>query len=103
MLHLLFVALRHAVMLGDQVDENAEVRQHDHEDDPCGFAPAREVATPEHVAEDGDQEPEPDHPREEHEHRPHHIEKWVRTGYHDQSPLPNRLRSAPKTSWSQSA
>src|SRR3954469_7832883 len=47
----LLVPLRHPVVLRDEVDEDAEERQDDGEDDPAGLPPAREVVAPEDVAE----------------------------------------------------
>ena len=79
---LLHVPLGHRLVLRDQVDEDAEERQDDHEDDPEHLRAAADVAAPEDVDEDGDQEPEPDHPEEEHEHRPHHVEKRIVSGQH---------------------
>src|SRR5439155_24659604 len=71
------VALRHAVVLREEVDEYSEEGQDDHEDDPERLRSAADVVSPENVGEDGDQKPEPDHPGEEDEHRPEDVEKWV--------------------------
>src|SRR5436190_2396868 len=71
------VPLRHPGALTDQVDEHAEVGEHDGEDEPAGLAPAREVMATKDVAEDGEEKPEPEDPEKEDEHRPHHVEKRV--------------------------
>src|SRR5512144_191500 len=62
--------LTHLVAPGDEVHEDAEVRQEDHEDDPDGFGDAPQVAAAEDVGEDHDQQPDPDEEQEEPEHRP---------------------------------
>src|SRR5262249_27487880 len=44
---------------------------------PARLAPARDVMTTEQVGEHGDQQPEPDHPGEEDQHRPDDVEERV--------------------------
>jgi hypothetical protein len=44
--------LLHLVPAGDQVHDDAEVRQHNDEDDPQRLAPATDVVATEDVAED---------------------------------------------------
>src|SRR6478609_8143144 len=44
------VALVHAVVLGDHVDEHAQERQDQREDEPTGLAATRQVAPAENVA-----------------------------------------------------
>ena len=44
LLHLRLAAVGHAIVLRDQVDEDAEVRQEDDEDDPDRLHPAADVA-----------------------------------------------------------
>jgi hypothetical protein len=56
-------ALRHAIVLRDQVDEDAEEGQEDHEDDPEGFGPTADVSTPKDVAEDAEQDRQSSVPR----------------------------------------
>ncbi len=50
----------HLAATGDQVDEDAEERQHDDEQDPEGLGPAVHVVAAEDVDEDADREPDPD-------------------------------------------
>ena len=69
--------LAHSAPLGDQVDEDAEVRQADHEDRPPCLAPAADVVSPKQIAEHDEQQPEEQDPGEEHEHRPHRLAKGV--------------------------
>ena len=76
-LHRLHVALRHPGVVRDQVDEHAEERQDDDEDDPERLREAARVVPAEDVPEDRDQEPEPDHEREERDHPPQHIQERV--------------------------
>ncbi len=71
------VRSRHAVVVHDQVDEDAEERHDDHEDDPEDLREAGRVVPAEQVREDRDQKPEPDDPGEDDEHRPEDVEKWV--------------------------
>ncbi len=59
--------LGHALVVGDQVDEDAEEGQHDHEDQPEHLREAGQVVPAEDVTEDGDQQPEPGDPDEEHD------------------------------------
>jgi hypothetical protein len=66
LLRVLGVSLCHASPLRDHVNENTNVRDHDQGDHPKRFAPTRNVMTPEQVAKDGDQQPEP---HDEHEYR----------------------------------
>src|SRR3954452_5055530 len=75
-LGLLHAALRHALALGDHVDQHTEERQDDQEYDPRGLRPARDVA-PEQVAEAQDQDPDPGHPAEEDDHRPEDVHKRI--------------------------
>src|SRR5262249_59966196 len=65
LLRLLDVPLRHRAPLTDQVDERTEERQKDQKDRPERLGPAPDVVAAEDVREDRDQEPDPDHPREE--------------------------------------
>src|SRR5258705_13892642 len=60
------ISLRHASSLGDHVDEDADVRNQDQDDHPERFAPAGNVMTPEQVAKDCNEQPEP---YDEHEYR----------------------------------
>src|SRR6185503_6358435 len=62
------VPLGHAHVLRDEVDEDAEERQQDREDDPARLAQPGEVVPAEDVREDGEQEPEPQDPDEEDDH-----------------------------------
>src|SRR4051794_34111416 len=50
----------HLVAAGDQVDEDAEVRQEDHENDPQRLAPSGEVVASEDVPEHPDEDDNPD-------------------------------------------
>jgi D-serine deaminase-like pyridoxal phosphate-dependent protein len=59
------------------VEQDAEERQHDDEDHPQGLRAATDVMTAEQVGKDGDQQPEPDEPREDDQQRPHDVEKRV--------------------------
>src|SRR4029079_13861467 len=79
-LSLCLRSFRHPVVVDDQVDEDAEERDEDHEDDPEHLREARGVVPAEEVAEDGDEKPEPDDPGEDDEHRPEDVEKWVVSG-----------------------
>src|SRR4029079_9805089 len=65
------------VVVHDQVDEDAEERQNDDEDDPQDLREAGRVVPAEEITEDGDQQPEPDDPGEDDEHRPEDVEKRV--------------------------
>ncbi len=67
----------HSVVLGDQVDEDAEVGDDDHEHDPDRLAPATDVVAAEDVVEDHDHDPDPRHPGEEDQHRSHQLEERV--------------------------
>src|SRR6266550_9393978 len=71
----------------DHVDEDAEQREEDHEQRPPRLAPSRHVGTAEDVREDHDQQPHPDHPGEEDEHRPHDVEERIRRGERHQGHL----------------
>src|SRR5262249_50081818 len=76
------VPLLNSPVLGDQVDQHADVRQHDDEHDPRRLRPTGLVVPPEDVGEHGDEKPEPDHPRKEQEHVPEEIEKRETRGNH---------------------
>ena len=86
LLLLLHRSLRHAATTRDEVHEHAEERQHDDEEGPGRLPPAGDVVTAEEVAQDGDQDPEPDHPSEKDEHGPDDVEKRV-VGSKDQRVL----------------
>src|SRR5215467_10930119 len=66
LLRIQSISLGHASRLEDHVGEHAKVRNQDQHDHPKRFAPAGNVMTPEQVAEDGDEQPEP---YDEHEYR----------------------------------
>ena len=51
-LRVLLAALAHPVVLGDQVDEDAEERHQDHEHHPGGLVHAADVVAAEDVDED---------------------------------------------------
>src|SRR6202041_1360427 len=51
-----------------------------HEDEPQGLGPAGQVTATENVDEYRDQDPEPDHPQEDHEDRPERAEQGVGMG-----------------------
>src|SRR5262249_41751805 len=76
---ILHVALRHALSLRAQVDQDTDERQEDAEHDPAGLGPAGDVVASEEVGEDRDQKPEPDHPAEEDEDRPKDVQERVVT------------------------
>src|SRR5262249_54329453 len=66
LLHRLSLApLGPAVVLGDEVDEDAQPRDEDDDDDPQSLDPSVDVAASEDVDEDRDDEPEEDHPRKD--------------------------------------
>src|SRR5215469_15194118 len=57
----LALALGHPAMLRDQIDEDAQIGEYDQRDHPNRLRPAGYVVTTEQVAEDRDQQPEPQH------------------------------------------
>ena len=58
-------------------DEHADQRQEDDEQRPAGLGPAGLVAAGEVVRQHHDQQPDPDDPGEEDEHRPHDVQERV--------------------------
>src|SRR5215468_4777871 len=65
LLRLLAASLRHAPRLSDHVREYRKIGEHDQRYHPDRLAPAGYVVTPEQVAYDDDEEPEP---QDEHEY-----------------------------------
>src|SRR5690348_15345053 len=80
LLCLLLGALLHAAAAGDQVDQDADQRNEQHEDEPQCLGPAGQVMAAEDIDEDIDQNPDPEHPEEDLENRPERPEQWVRVG-----------------------
>ena len=70
-------ALGHALALDDEVDHHADERQAEKEQRPTRLAPPGGVVPAEEVGEDREQQPDPDDPGEEHEHRPQRIRQWI--------------------------
>src|SRR5580765_4179778 len=68
----------------DHVDQYADQRQEDDKECPSRLGPAGVIAPPEVVRQDQDQEPDPDDPCEEDEHRPHDVEERI-TGSNEHS------------------
>src|SRR6476646_6911220 len=54
---------------GDHVDERTDQRHEDHEYSPARLRPSRMILPPEVVHHHEDEQRDPDHPREEDEHR----------------------------------
>jgi hypothetical protein len=96
-LGLLRAALAHAVVLGDQIDQHAEPRQDDDEDHPERLGEAADVVAAEHVDQDGDHDPDPDHPDEEDDHRPKNVRERIVSRYRH-SRAPSSLASTAKCS-----
>src|SRR5262245_49058884 len=63
LLGLLGVTLGHPSSLGDQIGEDAEIREQHQPDHPKRFAPTGDIVTPEQVTVDDNQQPEPDDKR----------------------------------------
>jgi hypothetical protein len=74
LLHLLGVALSHAVAIDDQVDQDADEARCEQQDDPEDLLAAADVVATEQVAEDRDQQPEPDDEAEDEQHRPEQMQ-----------------------------
>src|SRR5690349_24016387 len=82
LLRVLHGPLLHRAAAGDQVDQDADQRDEQHEQEPQGLRPAGQVMAAEDVDEDVDQDPDPEHPEEDLEDRPECPEQrvGVRTG-----------------------
>src|SRR5262245_16771191 len=76
-LGLLDVPFGHSLAVDDQVDQHAEERQDDQEDHPERLQPPRDVMTTKHVDQNRDQDPDPDHPGEEDDHRPEDVQERI--------------------------
>src|SRR5262245_59490653 len=61
---ILLRPLLHRAAAGDQVDEHADERDEQHEQEPQRLRPAGQVMAAEDVDEDPDQDPDPDDPQE---------------------------------------
>ena len=57
----------------EQIDKDAQVRQYHHKQGPDRLTNPREVMAAENVAEDDDQEVDPDDPEEEDQERVKHL------------------------------
>src|SRR5215469_6043222 len=68
--HLVLV---HLAAADDQVHQDPDHRDEQNEYEPQGFGPAGQVMAAEQVDQDGDQDPEPDHPQEDDENRPERV------------------------------
>src|SRR3954454_7508710 len=79
-------ARRHSLALSDQVDEHAQVRDDEGEDEPTHFHEAGNVVSAEQVAPDAEQHPEPGDPEEEDENRPHRVQERVARSQHPEPP-----------------
>jgi hypothetical protein len=62
--------LLHRAAAGDQVDQHADERDEQHEQEPQGLGSAGQVMTAEDVDEHHDQDPDPENLQKEDEHRP---------------------------------
>src|SRR5215468_7861730 len=80
LLRLLHGALVHLAAARDQVDQDADQRDEQHENEPQCLRPAGQVPAAEDVDEDIDQNPDPEHPEEDLEDRPERPEQRVRVG-----------------------
>jgi hypothetical protein len=69
--------LVHRAAAGDQVDQHADERDEQHEQEPSGLGPAGQVMTAEDVDKHHDQDPDPDHPQKENEHRPEKVQQRI--------------------------
>ncbi len=76
-LHLPHLTLMHLAAADDQVRQHPDQREEQDEHEPQGLGPAGQVMAAEDVDDDGDQDPEPDHPQEDHEDRPEHVQYRV--------------------------
>ena len=92
---LLRRTLVHLPASGDQIDEDAEERQDDDEDDPECLGPTSKVVTAEDVREHDDEQPEPDDEEEETQHRAEEVGERVGVREH-RSILPDRRDSHPE-------
>src|SRR5215471_19937241 len=77
-LRVLLGVLMHLAAAGDQVHQNPDQREEQDEDEPQRLGPTGQVMAAEKVDEYGDQDPEPDHPQEDHQDRPERTQYWVR-------------------------
>src|SRR5271165_4172839 len=77
LLRLLRGPLVHRAAAGDQVDQDADQRDEQHEDEPQRLRATRQVVAAEDVDEDVDQDPDPDHPQEDLEDRPEGSEQRI--------------------------
>src|SRR5580704_2061514 len=80
LLRRLYAVLVHLAAPDDQVDQDPDERNDQHEQEPQRFAPAGQVRAAEDVDEDGDQDPEPDNPKEDLEDRPEGTEQRIGVG-----------------------
>ena len=80
LLRLLLGPLLHLAAPGDEVDQDADQRDEQHENEPQCLRPAGQVMAAEDVDEDIDQNPDPEHPEEDLEDRPERPEQRVRVG-----------------------
>ena len=71
-------ALVHRAAADDQVDQHADQRDEQHEQEPQSLAPAGQVRAAEDVDENGDQDPEPDHPQEDFDDGPENVQQRIR-------------------------
>jgi hypothetical protein len=73
----LYGPLLHRAAAGDQVDQHANERDEQHEQEPQGLGPARQVMASEDVKKHHDQDPDPDHPQKELKHRPENVQQRI--------------------------
>src|SRR5690348_10748557 len=80
LLRILHGPFLHLAAAGDQVDQDADQRDEQHEQEPQRLGPAGQVMAAEDVDEDVDQDPDPEHPEEDLEDRPECPEQRVGVG-----------------------
>src|SRR4029077_20960745 len=69
--------LMHRAAADDQVDQHADQRDEQHEQEPQRLGPPGQVTAAEDVNEDPDQDPDPDDPQEQLEYRPEDVQQRI--------------------------
>src|SRR4029077_2195310 len=69
--------LMHRAAADDQVDQHADQRDEQHEQEPQRLGPPGQVTAAEDVDEDPDQDPDPDDPQEQLEYRPEDVQQRI--------------------------
>src|SRR5262249_34286141 len=71
----------------DEVDEDADDRKEEHEQQPQRLRPPAEIVAPEHVREHEDDGPDPGEQQEEQDHRPEDVQDRVVGSQHHNASL----------------